>query len=241
MSKKSFFLILVFCILISVTTSKAQEPTLYSRLGGVYPISAIVDDFVDHLLTNPKITANENIVAAIKKNNKPGLKYLITEMLCEASGGPQKYSGKKMNEAHQGLNISETEWQATIVELIKSLNKFSVPEKERNELLKIVSSTKSDIVIEKKPEASPAPSVVPQTSPETLPQASPIPSIVPQASPETPKAEPSPDLQKALDEASNELPEAQEAPKVRPAAPIVKPYIPRKINPDEIDLPDFAE
>lgn len=240
MSKKSFFLISIFCILLSITTSKAQEPSLYSRLGSVYGISAVVDDFVDKLLSNPTVTANETVIAAMNRINKPGLKYLITEMICEASGGPQKYTGKKMKEAHQSLNISEAEWEATVKELISSLNKFNVPEKEQNELLAIVASTKSDIVLQKKPEAvpqaSPIPSIIPQASPA-------LPS--PEASPEAPKPEPSPDLQKILDETikalPDEMPAIQEAPKAKPVAPVVKPYIPRKINPDEIDLPDFAE
>lgn len=231
MSKKSFLLISVFCLFLSITTSKAQETSLYSRLGGVYSISAVVDDFVDKLLSNPTITTNKDVIAAMNKINKPGLKYLITEMICEASGGPQKYSGKKMKDAHQGLNISESEWQATVKDLVSSLNKFNVPEKEQTELLAIVEGTKLDIVSEKKPEPSPQPS--------------PIPSATPSPTPEQPKIEPSPDLQKILDETikalPNELPAIQETPKVKPQAPAVMPYIPRKINPDEIELPDFAE
>lgn len=249
MSKKLLLLVSFFCIIFSIAASKAQEPSLYSRLGGVYSIAAVIDDFVDKLLSDPIVTANQNVISAMNRINKPGLKYLLTEMICEATGGPQKYTGRKMKEAHQGLNISETEWQATVKDLISSLNKFNVPEKEQTELLAIVASTKSDIVAAT-PEASPIAS--PEKAPEATPQASPI------ASPEAPKPEASPspssktidkiapvlnELLKAptgTDSKFPQIPAIPEIPRPKQIAPVM-PYIPRMINPDELELPDFAE
>ena len=41
-----------------------------------------------------------------------GFKYLVTEMLCWAAGGPQSYSGRAMEESHRHLLITAGEWQA---------------------------------------------------------------------------------------------------------------------------------
>jgi hemoglobin len=83
----------------------------------------------------------------------PGFKYLVTEMACWASGGPQKYSGRSMYEAHKGMKITGPEWEAFMDDLQQSLDKFNVPAQEQAELKAIVESTRADIVV--RPEAAP--------------------------------------------------------------------------------------
>src|SRR6266700_3151038 len=41
-----------------------------------------------------------------------GFKYLVTEMVCWATDGPQKYTGRTMRDSHQALMITAAEWQA---------------------------------------------------------------------------------------------------------------------------------
>ncbi len=144
-------------------TAPAPQPTasLYDRLGGVYSIAAVVDDFVDRLLADPIITANKKVVEAMGKITKPGLKYRITELLCQSAGGPQKYTGRPMKDSHAHLNITDGEWAATVKDLLGSLEKLNVPEQEQNELLVILGSTKADIV-QSQPQVAPA---APQAAP----------------------------------------------------------------------------
>lgn len=77
----------------------------------------------------------------------PGFKFLVTEMLCWAAGGPQQYSGRAMGDSHRHLMITEAEWQAFMDDLQQSLNKFAVPQKEQAEVNAIVESTKEAIVV----------------------------------------------------------------------------------------------
>jgi hemoglobin len=79
----------------------------------------------------------------------PGFKYLVTEMVGWASGGPQKYTGRPMRESHELLNITPKEWEAFMDDFQQTLDKFSVPAAEQEELKAIVNSTYSDIVIGK--------------------------------------------------------------------------------------------
>jgi|GEM_PF-510766 len=148
LSKKvlSLLIALSFVLINCQNPILAQEKSLYERLGGVYQIAAVVDDFVDKLLVDPIITANKNTVSGLAHITKPGLKYLITEMLSQAAGGPQKYTGKPMKEAHKDLKISEAEWEAMVKDFLSTLAKFKVPNKEQIELVVIVGNTKSDIV-----------------------------------------------------------------------------------------------
>jgi hemoglobin len=124
-----------------------NDGSLYGRLGGVYHIAAIVDDLVDRLMVNPALNANPAIDEAHHRLPKAGFKYLVTEMVCWATGGPQQYTGKNMRESHEHLAITADEWQVFLEDLQSSLERFQVPPAEREELFAIVESTRGDIVI----------------------------------------------------------------------------------------------
>jgi hemoglobin len=127
--------------------SDASAKSLYDRLGGVYAIATVVDDFIDRVLVNDILNANPAVNEARQRVPKAGLKYRVTEMVCQATGGPCTYTGRSMKESHRHLNITEKEWDALVVDFMASLNKFNVPQKEQDELLTIVGSTKADIVL----------------------------------------------------------------------------------------------
>lgn len=124
----------------------SDEASLYDRLGGVYSIAAVVDDFIDRIMGNPILNANPKVDEAHHRVSKAGFKYLVTEMVCWATGGPQKYTGKTMRESHEHLDITEPEWQAFLKDFQDCLDKFQVPPPEQRELFAIVDSTKADIV-----------------------------------------------------------------------------------------------
>ena len=123
------------------------KPALYERLGGVYAVAAVVDDFIDRIMIDPRLNANPLVDEAHHRVSKAGFKYLVTEMVCWASGGPQKYTGKAMNESHIHLNINGGEWESFLDDFKQSLDKFSVPDAEQQELFAIVASTRGDIVV----------------------------------------------------------------------------------------------
>ena len=123
-------------------------PTLYERLGGVYPIATVVDDFIDRIMVDPRLNANPLVDEAHHRVSPPGFKYLVTEMVCWAAGGPQKYTGRSMSESHKHLKITGDEWDAFMDDFKQTLDKFGVPAQEQNELKAIVDSTRADIVVE---------------------------------------------------------------------------------------------
>jgi hemoglobin len=133
--------------------SEEKKPTLYERLGGIYSIATVVDDFIDRIMDDPRLNANPMVDEAHHRVGRPGFKYLVTEMVGWAAGGPQKYTGKSMSDSHRHLNITPGEWEAFLDDFKQTLDKFKVPAAEQEELLAIVNSTKGDIVIAK-PEAA---------------------------------------------------------------------------------------
>lgn len=125
----------------------SSHPSLYERLGGVYAIAAVVDDFIDRIMVDSRLNANPKVDEAHHRVSKAGFKYLVTEQVCWAAGGPQRYTGRSMRDSHAHLEITEFEWQSFLDDLRQTFDKFEVPAAERAELLAIVDSTKSDIVM----------------------------------------------------------------------------------------------
>ena len=76
------------------SVGQGQERSLYDRLGGLAPISVVVSDFIDALVPDAMLNANPAIDAARQQVPGPYLKYHVTAMVCEVTGGPCKYTGR---------------------------------------------------------------------------------------------------------------------------------------------------
>jgi hemoglobin len=124
-----------------------QPISLYERLGGIYSIATVVDDFIDRIMVDDRLNANPRVDEAHHRVAPAGFKYLVTEQLGEASGGPQRYMGRSMEDTHRELLITGDEWEAFIDDLNQTLDKFEVPQQERSEVLAIIESTREAIVV----------------------------------------------------------------------------------------------
>jgi len=120
--------------------------SLYERLGGVYRIAAVVDDFIDRISADPRLNANPRLAAASHRESAAGFKYLVTEMVCWATGGPQTYSGRSMADSHRHLNISEAEWGYFVDDLRATLEECQVASREQQELLALLERSRGAVV-----------------------------------------------------------------------------------------------
>ena len=128
-------------------TEAPARPSLYDRLGGVYNIAPVVDDLIDRIMIDPRLNANPRVDEAHHRVSAAGFKYFVTEMLCQAAGGPQQYSGRSMGDSHRHLMITDEEWLAFMDDVQQTLDKFGVPQPEQDEIKVIVESTREAIVI----------------------------------------------------------------------------------------------
>jgi hemoglobin len=122
------------------TTPAGGGKSLYDRLGGKDALTAVVDDFV------AKLAADQRINARFTNSDVPHLKLMLVEQICEAAGGPCKYSGKDMKTAHTGMNITEDEFNALVEDLGKSLDQFKVGKDEQQQLVGALAPMKPQIV-----------------------------------------------------------------------------------------------
>ncbi len=124
----------------TTTTTAASTGSLYDRLGRKDAIAIVVDDFVAN------VAADERIKVFFATADIPRLKTMLVDQICEASGGPCKYTGKSMKEAHAGMGVKSEHFDALVEDLVKALDKHEVGEKEKGELLGALGPMKDDIV-----------------------------------------------------------------------------------------------
>ncbi len=124
---------------------KMKEESLYKRLGGKKSISAVVDQFVDNVAHDDRINKFFADTAKDPKRLKK-FKGNLVDQICQASGGPCKYKGKSMKAAHEGMGVTEADFNALVEDLVAALDKFKVGEKEKGELLGALGPMKGDIV-----------------------------------------------------------------------------------------------
>ncbi|HEY4682138.1 MAG TPA: nuclear transport factor 2 family protein [Candidatus Acidoferrales bacterium] len=117
--------------------------SLYKRLGGYDAIAAVTDDFIGRLVADQQLG---RFFTGASTDSKKRIRQLVVDQLCAATGGPCVYIGRSMKASHEGLGITEDDWNAAVNHLVATLDKFKVPPKEKDELLGLASSLKGEIV-----------------------------------------------------------------------------------------------
>jgi len=141
-----------FSFPISARAEEAAVPatkSLYERLGGEPAITAVVADFVGRAAADPAVNFTRKGTAKewdATPENVENLKKHLVQFIAMAAGGPQTYEGKEMKTAHAGMGITDAEFDALAGDLKASLVTFNVPQKEQDELLAVVGTTRKEIV-----------------------------------------------------------------------------------------------
>ena len=123
---------------------RAAGKSLYDRLGGDKAIAKVVDDFVANVVADAKIKDVHK--KHFKEGDVAGLKRKLIDQIGEATGGPEKYKGKNMKDAHQGLKITDEEFDALVGDLVKALDNNKVGKAEKDELLGLLGPMRTDVV-----------------------------------------------------------------------------------------------
>ena len=122
--------------------------SLYERLGGVYSIATVVDDFIDRIMVDPRLNANPRFMQAASSRSPGRLQIPRHGNEFPGHGGPQKYTGRSMKDSpptsdDHGARVGSVSRRSSA----NSCSKFAVPQVEQSEIKAIVASTQADIVV----------------------------------------------------------------------------------------------
>jgi hemoglobin len=126
-------------------SSKAHQEaqSLYKRLGGYDALAAVTDEFIKRLVEDKQLARFFN---GVSTDSRKRIRQLVLDQLCAATGGPCIYIGRSMRTVHEGLGITEDDWNVSVKLLTETLDKFKVGKAEKDDLLKALTGLKADIV-----------------------------------------------------------------------------------------------
>jgi hemoglobin len=149
---------------LAASAPKAEEKkSLYERLGGEKQIALLVDDFVTRAMSDPRVNwkregirhgmwslnPNQKVTWHPSNDDIARMKTHITQFIIVATGGPSKYEGKEMRQAHDHLHITNAEFDAAVGDFKASLDKLQVPNREQKEVLAIIESSRPQVAEER--------------------------------------------------------------------------------------------
>ncbi|WP_024697409.1 group I truncated hemoglobin [Pseudomonas avellanae] len=135
---------LLICLMLTVLAGCAQQPpkddSLYQDLGQRAGIQRIVED----MLMN--IAKDERIVEHFKKVNIVRLRDKLVEQLCVEAGGPCRYTGDSMAESHKGQNLTPSDFNALVENLIAAMDTENVPIPAQNRLIARLAPMRGEVL-----------------------------------------------------------------------------------------------
>jgi hemoglobin len=149
--------VMAACDMPAQAQETAAGDSLYTRLGGIFAISAVVDHFSDAVVANPIVgqnSANPQLREWHTRNlgRLPGLKFMRTLWVADVSGGPYTFVPTEpgatplgLEEAHREFRITPAEFDEVAAELGRSLDAFNVPQREKDEVLAAFAAHKDEV------------------------------------------------------------------------------------------------
>jgi hemoglobin len=133
----------VLALVLFAAAVRAEEKSLYQRLGGYDAIAAVSDEFIARLATDDQ---EKRFFVGFSNDSKARIRQHLIDLVCKSTGGPCLYSGRDMKTAHAGAGVSKADWDHSLKIFGEVLNKFKVPEKEQQELAALLVPLERDIV-----------------------------------------------------------------------------------------------
>ena len=121
-------------------TAMAGGHLLYERIGAQDGIATVVDGFLG------KVGADDRVNGRFADTDMPKLRGLLIEQVCEATGGPCKYSGKNMLDAHKGMNITEAEFGIIAAHFAAAMSDAGVTVEDNGTIMGVLAGMHDDIV-----------------------------------------------------------------------------------------------
>ena len=134
--KKTF----VFAAFLLCATPALAEDTLFADMGGKPGIDRLVDEVEKIYLDDPRI---RDVFA---ESNLERLNTKLKEDFCVVAGGPCTYTGHAMEEAHRGLHLKNSDFNALVEDLQLAMDKMHLTFAVQNRFLARLAPMQHQVV-----------------------------------------------------------------------------------------------
>jgi hemoglobin len=131
---------LVLTTLTLCATPALAEDTLFADMGGQAGIDKIVEASVTNYL------ADDRIKAIFEESNMDRIRAEFKVQFCMVAGGPCKYEGHDMAEAHKGLHLTNANFNAVVEDLQAAMETVGVPFTAQNRFLARLAPMQHQVV-----------------------------------------------------------------------------------------------
>jgi len=133
------FALALLCALSCAQPAHADD-SLYTQLGGKPALEAVVDGLLQ------RATQDARIKDFFKETNLKHLRTQLVDQLCAVTGGPCRYEGETMKNAHAAMDLSQAHFNALVEDLQDALDAAGVPFSTQGRLLALLAPMHRDIV-----------------------------------------------------------------------------------------------
>ena len=131
---------LMFAVLIGCAQQPAKDDSLYHALGERAGIQRIVEGMLMNVARDERIVEHFRRVDIVRLRDK------LVEHLCVESGGPCRYTGDSLAEAHKGQNLTRSDFNALVENLIASMDAEQIPVPAQNRLIARLAPMRGDVI-----------------------------------------------------------------------------------------------
>jgi hemoglobin len=145
MKSKIIAATLVVAAACAFAADNGRSRSLFERLGGMPAIEAVADKLFTRIVADDRVNT-WFAHAAAHPESALHYKKSLAELVCQATGGPCKYSGPDMAAVHQGRGVTEAAFNAVVEDIAATLDELKVPEKQKSQLLALLTPMKAAVV-----------------------------------------------------------------------------------------------
>lgn len=139
-SKSVLISTLLSAMLAMPSAAQAADDSLFQSLGGKEGIQTVVGRLI------PKLLEDARIKDSFREADMDNLKVKLAEQFCQVSGGPCTYTGKDMKLIHDGLNITQAQFNALVEVLQVAMDESGIAGSTQNRLLARLAPMFSQVV-----------------------------------------------------------------------------------------------
>ncbi len=135
------FLSVVLAVLLSACAQQPpRDDSLYRDLGSMPGITRIVEGMLLNVARDPRIVEHFRRVDIQRLRNK------LIEKFCVEAGGPCTYTGDSMAETHKGQNVTRSDFNALVEDLIAAMDKEGIAVRVQNRLIARLAALRGEVI-----------------------------------------------------------------------------------------------
>jgi hemoglobin len=126
-----------------VKEPRRSESSLYQRIGHAGGLLWLVSTLYPRVLADPLLMS---YFKHLDDQDRQWLRWHMLTLLAVVTGGPSKYEGRDLHEAHADLHITEEAFDQVVWHLQATLQELEIQQEDQQAILAAVQARRDEVV-----------------------------------------------------------------------------------------------